>query len=203
MTSDPDRQSVYYAEALTFEETLFTDPLHTTEFMELANLLFHSPWWSSNSIPTPVIEAILGHRNEPRASYAEVYHPHSAYDEGLSYIRIAPDQIDVHTLAHEAAHVAQYHIFPIRLNPHIQSHGKEFRATYLMITSILLGYNACVSLADNFSRFIPDHSWLPYAGDLEDLAGGPGIYKQWCLARSLAALKDIKVTPTGRGPIAL
>lgn len=203
MSSDPDQQAIYYAESLTFDETLFVDQLHTDEFIELATLLFSHSWWAENSITIPSIKPTT---KRDTASHARIYHPYSAAgDDREAVLHIAPSQIDVHTLAHEAAHVAQYHLFPVRLNPHLQSHGKEFRAVYLMVVSILLGYDACVALADNFSRFIPDHSWLPYAADLESL-GGTGIYKQWCLARSLTAINDIKITTVqGRtsGPIAL
>jgi hypothetical protein len=201
MTPDPDRQAVYYAESLTFEETLFSDQLHTDEFVELAVSLFNHSWWVENSIPVPSIKPTTG---RDTASYARLYHPHSAADEREPALHIAPNQIDAHTLAHEAAHVAQYHIYPMALNPGIQSHGLHFRAVYLIVTSILLGYDACTSLADNFSRFIPDHSWLPYAKDLEGI-GGRGIYQKWCLDRSLSAINNLKVPTSGRnnGPIAL
>lgn len=199
MTPDPDRQAVYYAERLTFEETLFQDQLLTEEFINLAARLFSHPWWVERSIPVPTINPTTG---RDTSSYALLYHPHSAADEMDPALHIAPNQIDAHTLAHEAAHVAQYHIYPMALNPGIQSHGLHFRAVYLIVTSILLGYDASTALADNFSRHLPDHSWLPYAKDLEDV-GGHGIYKRWCLARSLAAINDIKVPTSERGPIAL
>lgn len=198
--SDPDKLSVYRAEEMTFEGTVFTDPLHTEEFIDLAILLFEHFWWSDNSIPTPAIKPTT---KRDSSSYARIYHsPSAAGDDREPVLHIAPNQIDVHTLAHEAAHVAQYYLFPVYLNPRLQSHGKEFRATYLIVASILLGYDAAEALAENLSRFIPDHSWRWYQEELQDY-GRVGIYQKWCLERSMAALNDLKKAFPTSGPIAL
>jgi hypothetical protein len=184
MSTDPDRQTVYYAEGLAFEGTLYTEALHTKEFTELAWRLFTHPWWARNSIPVPIILPTDGNDT---ASCAKIYHPYSIYgDDREPELHISPYDINVHTLAHEAAHVAQYHFFPLAKNPNVQDHGEEFRTTYVTIANILLGSDAAAMLSDSFSRFFPDFAWNTFLLDLDD--SGSGIYPTWRAIRSADAL---------------
>lgn len=191
MSSDPDKQAVYYAESVTFDGTLFTEPLHTNEITELAYRLFSHSWWTVNSIPVPIIKPTTGNDT---SSYARIYHPYSIYgDDRDSTIHISPHDINAHTLAHEAAHVAQYHLFPLAMNPHIRSHGPEFRAVYLTVANILLGFDVVDTLADNFTRFLSDDSLQNQSLDLD--TDTIGIYPEWRLAKTIADL--VKVLPPG------
>jgi hypothetical protein len=146
-TLDPDQQAVYYAERTVFEGTLYDEPLHTDDLMGIANRLFATDWWQRPCIPSPIIEPTS---SSDRNSYA-------SYVRGANidpYIRLAPHDINARILAHEAAHVAQFHFYN-PTNRRVESHGREFRAAYVSIAEIVLGRQAAVDLKAAFDRYIP------------------------------------------------
>lgn len=148
-SKDPDQQAVYHAEQVTFEDTLFEAPLHSDDFMRLATDLFAHDWWERNGIPVPIIAPTTG-RDTTSSAWV---HCGTNMDP---VIKIAPVQINAWTLAHEAAHVAQYHLYTPGgyAYDNIESHGREFRATYLSVAEILLGREAADALRDNFTQFV-------------------------------------------------
>lgn len=208
---DPDQQAVYYAERVTFEDTLFEAPLHSDDFMRLADRLFTHDWWERHNIPVPIIEPTT---SKDTTSYAWL---HDTKPEKDPVIRIAPMHINPWILAHEVSHVAQYHFYSLRHYGQTESHGREFRATYLSIAEIVLGQEAADTLRDNFTQFIkvrPEHApgkpgsimCVPRPKPEHDPAGC-GLYPLWRLEEQIAALQQLRpiVTSVPRlnGAIAL
>lgn len=186
--TDPDQQAVYYAERVAFENTLFAEDLHSDDFITLAEMLFASDWWERNKVPVPHIEPTT---SRDTTSYAWV-HLHDPSRDPI--IRIAPHDINVWILTHEAAHVAQYHLYPGAA----QSHGQEFRDTYLEVARIVLGDEAADNLAANFRMFIPLHG-SPYRPDFSasrpDVLG-VGLYPSWRLEKHLQNISALDLAPT-------
>lgn len=208
---DPDQQAVYYAEHVAFEDTLFETPLHSDDFMKLADRLFTHDWWERHNVPVPIIEPTTG---RDTSSYAWL---HNTRPEKDPVIRIAPMHINPWILAHEAAHVAQYHFYKLRHYGITESHGREFRATYLSVAEIVMGKEAADRLRVAFGRHVPvrpEHALgkpgsimcVPRAKPEHDPAG-LGIYPMWRLEQHQAEMKKLQqpvITP-GRinGAIAL
>lgn len=198
---DPDKQAVYFAEALVFDDTLFKDPLHTSDFLLLADRLFKSEWWVKHSIPVPVVEPT---RASDTSSYARIF----GNDSKEPLLRVSPFDVNAHTLAHEAAHVAQFYFYNPRHQLGFESHGREFRATFLVVTEILLGREAADDLRASFARHIaerPEHAagmpgsilTVPQV-NADPESNAMGIYPAWRLSKQAAAFKRATATlPTG------
>lgn len=199
---DPDQQAAYHAEMVAFEGTLFDEPLASDDFMRLADSLFSHDWWQRNRLTTPIIEPT---RWVDRSSHAMVYYEKTSKDP---IIRIAPQQINAWTLAHEAAHVAQYQLFLPTTHGEIASHGWEFRSVYLAVAKILLGQDAALSLSRNFAQFVRDGGSLPFIVPA-DSASDMGIFPAWRLAQRRAELDRLQQrmpapsVPRIKGAIAL
>lgn len=147
--ADPDQQSVYYAERLVFENTLYDELVTDSDIHALAEELFCSDWWQANKIPTPVLRH---RRREALRSVATSFHPSYGRPPEISF---CVDQINPWILAHEASHVAQHHLFNVMSNSAVKDHGPEFRDVYLSITHVFLGEQAAKDLKISFSRFTP------------------------------------------------
>ncbi len=210
---DPDQQAVYYAERVTFEDTLFEEPLHSDDFMALANRLFTHDWWERHSIPVPIIEPTT---SRDSTSYAWIHNERVGKDP---IIRIAPHDINARVLAHEAAHIAQHYFYKWDSYGPIEAHGREFRATYLSVAEIALGRGATSTLGANLTQFVkvrPEHAPgqpgsimcvprpRPEHGPI-----GLGLYPTWRLERQTAELNQLRQrlpavsTPRISGAIAL
>lgn len=145
---DPDQSAVYHAEKMVFENTLYEEVLSDADFMDLAKCLFVSEWWLRHDIPTPEIKP---RRREATNSYARSFHP----DWGAPpEMRFCLGQTNPWILAHESAHIATDHLFDSVLNPTIESHGREYRACYLLVAEILLGSDAAKRLEASFDMFV-------------------------------------------------
>lgn len=211
--SDPDQQAVYYAERVAFDGTLFADPLHSDDFMRLADRLFTHDWWVRHNLPVPIIEPTT---REDKTSYAWIHQwdPHKD-----PIIKIAPTDINAWVLSHEAAHVAVYGFYNVKTYGLHESHGREFRATYLSVAEIMLGKDAALSLRDNFDRFVavrPKHApgmpgsilCVPKPRAEHD-PSGMGIFPTWRLERQKALMDAwnarpvVSSTPRINGAIAL
>lgn len=195
-SKDPDQQAVYYAERVAFEDTLFSEPLHSDDFLRLADRLFTHDWWERYNIPVPVIEPTT---SKDRTSYAWII-CHDICNGPV--IRIAPTDINPWVLAHEAAHVAQYIFYKVGTYGPTESHGREFRATYLRVAEIVLGKEAADTLRDNFTQFItvrPEHvpgmpgsiMTIPRLRPEHDLTG-MGLFPMWRLEQQADALKQLR-----------
>lgn len=179
--NDPDRRAVYYAESLTFTDTLFDEPIHSSEFMYLAGQLFSHDWWVSNKIPVPFFEPTNGGHTSSHATVR------STRIGGESLIRMAPCDINPRVLAHEAAHIAQFHFY----NPDyvdVPGHGREFRACYLNVAEILLGRDAARALKANFDQRLRDDQqvkrdpgWILTVPDVDRALDneGVGLFPAW------------------------
>lgn len=176
--NDPDQKILYRAEADAFGDTVFEEPIHTSEFLYLAGQLFSHDWWVANKIPTPFFEP----SRDGQPSHATV---RSTRVGGESIIRMATCDITPRVLAHEAAHIAQMHFY----NPDYAdttAHGIEFRACYLNVSEILLGRDAARDLKKNFNhRFVEPTrgapGWIVTVPDVDravDLEG-VGIFPLW------------------------
>lgn len=176
-TKDPDKQAVYYSEEVTFLDTLYAEPMHSSELLYLAGCLFDHDWWVKHKIPVPTIEPTSA---KDRSSHASVGLRRNAG----SVIRLAPNDINPWVLAHEAAHVAQFHFYNPGFNPDLQNHGREFRACYVAVAEILLGVEAADELSLNFARRIPLPAspdtvlTVPYPETSLD-PEGTGIFPRW------------------------
>jgi hypothetical protein len=196
---DPDKRAVYDAEGFVFEGTLFDELVTDAAIQELADELFGSDWWQMNEIPVPELRL---RRLEASASMANTYHPNTGRPPE---IRFTHDQINPWTLAHEAAHVAQHHVYRYPANP-LEGHGPEFRRIYVDVAEILCGKQAAKALAASFAQRI---SPRPAADGLVVSAPNPdteGIFPRWRLRRQLEEMKRIQPdTPSIRinGAIAL
>lgn len=134
MTRDVDRQRVYAAENLVFEETLFVEPLGATGVVDLARLVGADPWWVRNGIPFTVSPA----RRESLHS--------SAFVAGdTARIRLSIHQEDAATLAHELAH-----LLANRHDPHA-GHGPLFRAAELDTVTLVCGTTTAARLGRCFA----------------------------------------------------
>lgn len=152
---DPDKNDVYYAERMTFVSTLFDEPMSSDDFMRLAERLFTHEWWVRSNVPVPVIEPA---KKRDKTSYAAFY-PNDIRRDPI--IRILPHDINAWVLAHEASHIAQFHFYKPGSYGKIESHGREFRATYLRIVEIVLGRDAADDLRANFDTYVrvrPKHA---------------------------------------------
>lgn len=179
--NDPDRKTVYHAESLAFGDTVFDEPVHSSEFLYLAGQLFAHDWWVSNKIPIPFFEPTNG----SDSSHATV---RSTRIGGESIIRMAACDINPRVLAHEAAHIAQSHFY----NPDfvdIPGHGREFRACYLNVAEILLGRDAASNLKANFDAKLVDPfegkrgqpGWILTVPDVDRALDneGLGLFPRW------------------------
>ena len=193
---DPDQQAVYYAERAAFENTLFQEPLHSDDFMRLADSLFTHDWWVRHKIPVPTVEPTS---SKDHTSYAWLY---SARPEKNPIIRIAPCDIHAWALAHEASHVAQFYFYNIGRYGPTEHHGREFRATYLSVAEIILGREAADTLRDNFIQFVqvrPEHApgkpgsimCVPKPRREHDPTG-MGLFPSWRLEQHAIAMDNLR-----------
>lgn len=194
-SDDPDQQAVYYAERVAFEDTLYAEPLHSDDFMRLADRLFTHDWWERHNVPIPIIEPTT---SKDSTSYAWLHYDRPEKDP---VIRIAPTDINPWTLAHEAAHVAQYHFYTPGHHGDIESHGREFRATYLSVAEIVLGREAADRLRDNFTQFVPvrpQHA-PGKPGSIMTVprpTTGTGLFPSWRLEQQRDAMMRLQQSPT-------
>lgn len=208
---DPDKQSVYYAEQVSFKGTLYQEPLHSDDFMILADRLFTHDWWERHNVPVPVIEPTT---SMDMSSYAWIYRNRVHMDP---VIRIAPHDINPHVLSHEAAHIAQYHFYKPSSYGLTEVHGREFRATYASVVEIVLGLHAATVLRASFDKFVtvrPEHApgmpgsimTVPRPKPEHDPTGA-GLFPIWRLEQQKAELDKLQpvVSSTHRlnGAIAL
>lgn len=181
---DPDQNYVYYAEQSVFESTLFSEPVSDADFKMLADRLFASQWWVRHDIPVPKVEAT---RRESSRSYARIV---SGFTTEAPAIRVALHDVTPHTLAHEAAHVAQYYFYSPLHNPDLQSHGPEFVATYIAVAGILLGVPAAERLREAFERIVPKRTdkiiTVPMPTDFDP----EGIFPKWRRERQTRHISD-------------
>jgi len=155
--SDPDRQSVYYAERTVFTDTEYDKRLSEGDFIRLFNRLFEHDWWERHNIPIPVVEPTLVEDGDS-PSYALLDTENVANDPIL---RIAEHQVNACILAHEASHLAAYHFYKQHSYGLIECHGREYRATFAAVAEIVLGVEAATKLRKAFSNFIkvrPEHA---------------------------------------------
>jgi hypothetical protein len=194
MPKDRDQQAVYYAEKVAFEGTLFAEPLHSDDFMRLADSLFTHDWWERYRIPVPTIEPT---KRRDATSYLSIYHDRPEKDP---IIRIAPTDINPWILAHEASHLAQYHFYRANSYGLIETHGREFRVTYLRVAEIVLGREAADTLRNKFSVFVPtrpEHApgmpgsimCVPKPRPEHD-PNGTGLFPLWRLERQNNIMKQ-------------
>lgn len=173
---DPDKKAVYYAEEVTFVDTLYAEPMHSSELLYLAGCLFDHDWWVQHKIPVPTIEPTSAWH---RSSHATV----RLNPNGGTVIRLAPNDINPWVLAHEAAHVAQFHFYNPDYCPDMKDHGREFRACYRNVAEILLGSAAAVELELNFARhiFTADQNTILTVPGLDPTLDpeGTGIFPRW------------------------
>lgn len=192
---DPDQQAVYYAERLVFEDTLYEEAVGDADIKALADELFGSDWWQANRIPVPT----LHHRRlEALNSCANFYTSNRPPE-----IRFCAEQINAWILAHEASHIAQYHIW----GTGTASHGVEFRSAYVTIAGILLGSTAATDLLNSFNRFLPGLEAQPNVPEAEK---PDGIYQIWRarqavdqLNRTIARQRAMDLHPSNQRPSTL
>lgn len=203
---DPDQQAVYYAERVTFVDTLYDEPMHSSELLYLAGCLFDHDWWVKHKIPVPTIEPT-------GAKYRSSHATTRLYRGGGSVIRLAPCDINPWVLAHEAAHVAQFHFYNPDYNSDMADHGQEFRACYLNVAEILLGRGAAEDLNSNFDRHIFSASdsivTVPSIDRSLD-SDGIGIFPRWRMREQATEFEGLRQriaattgTPRLNGAIAL
>lgn len=175
---DPDRKAVYLSEEVAFAGTLAEEPLQIDNLLQLADELFNHDWWQKCRLPTPEIEST---RWWEWSSYAEV-----RCNSSVSIIRLRPADYTPWFLAHEAAHIAQFNLFPEGLHPDLEGHGREFRKCALIVTEILLGRAARRELWANYERRLPDQtgsvSAVPVLDQFVD-PDGVGIFMRWRIQR--------------------
>jgi hypothetical protein len=196
MSPDPDRQAVYYAEEVALLHTIHGRPIDIKDLLHLADQLFSHDWWARYKIPVPEIEPTLSHDDSSEAvTYCNM--------TGGNVIRLAPLDISPWSLAHEAAHIAQFYLYNIERRPDLEMHGREFRACYLITTEILLGRAAATELQINFDRRIsvrPEHQpgqpgWIVTVPPLDATLDpeGVGIFPAWRteqLAKEVTTLQE-------------
>lgn len=207
---DRDKSAVYYAESVVFDNTLFDSPLHSDDFIALANSLFAHDWWERHGIPIPIIEPTT---SKDTTSYALTQCDNPHIDP---IIRIAPCHITAHTIAHEASHIAQYHFYnPSSYGP-VESHGREFRATYLSVVEIVLGEKAAHDLRVKFTEFVkvrpesapglPGSVMCVPRPKRECDPSGMGLYQMMRLRQDVEEIRKLHTaprTPRLNGAIAL
>lgn len=196
--TDPDKQAVYDAEEFVFGGTLFDELVTDADITELADELFGSDWWSKNKIPTPEIRL---RRLEAGTSMASSYHPSSGRPPTIHFTY---EQVNPWTLAHEASHIAQYHLYNYPATP-LQGHGPEFRQVYVTVAEILCGREAAQNLATSFAMRVAPR---PFSASTCSIvtANAEGIFPRWRLRKQLEQMKRIQPdTPSIRinGAIAL
>lgn len=183
---DVDKGRVYEAEDFVFQGTLFAELVTDRDITELADELFASDWWVQNKIPVPEIQL---QRLDAPASMAYAYNPVSGRPPE---IRFTYEQVNPWTLAHEAAHIAQYHLCQY---PHVpvEGHGPEFRRAYYTVTEILCGQKAAQDLGMSFATRLPPRT------PLRDPAFPPnpsrdteGIFPRWRTRKQVEALNAFK-----------
>jgi hypothetical protein len=181
---DRDKRAVYDAEEFVFQGTLFNELVTDADIQELGDELFGSDWWVKNKIPVPELSL---RRMDAAASMAATYHPSSGRAPDICFTY---QQINPWTLAHEAAHVAQHHLYQY---PHVQleGHGPEFRQVYLMVTEILCGREAAQSLAASFATRVPPR---PFSASTCSLVttDAEGIFPRWRLRKQLEEMKRLQ-----------
>lgn len=172
MRKDPDREQVYAAEEAVFESTTYATPMRSDDLLELADCLYQHDWWQMNNIPVPIIEPA---KWRDRHSKAIVHVNRTNLDP---VIRLRKEDVCPWILAHESAHVAQFH-FCRRSIEKLTSHGVEFRDSYLAVTEILFGTNAAARLRSQFNSFplVPALGVIPLATDKG--ASRYGLYGRW------------------------
>jgi hypothetical protein len=178
---DPDKQAVYDAEGSVFEDTLFDELVTDADINELADELFGSDWWQQNEIPVPELRL---RRLEASASVANTYHPSSGRRPEIRFIY---EQVNPWTLAHEAAHVAQHHLYRYPVTP-MESHGPEFRRVYLTVTEILCGCRAAQDLAAAFTLHVNPRPLTASVWTLS-IPDAEGIFPRWRLRKQLEQMK--------------
>lgn len=181
---DPDKQAVYDAEEFVFGNTLFDELVTDADIQEMADELFSSDWWIKNKIPTPLLRL---RRLEAGASMASAYMPSSGRPPEIKFTY---EQINPWTLAHEASHIAQYHLCQYPHAP-VEGHGVEFRQAYLTVTEILCGRQAAQDLATSFAMRV---SPRPFSASSCTLTSRDpeGIFPRWRLRKQLEQMKRVQ-----------
>lgn len=164
MTRDADRQRVYDAEDLVFDETLFTEPLGATGVVDLARLVNADRWWVDNGVPFTVSPA----RRESLHS--------SAFVAGdVARIRLSIHQEDAATLAHELAHLLAGR------HDGGTGHGPLFRAAQLDTVTLVCGTKTAARLGRAYADAALPWSlrcWQDPTGRFDR-----GLYGHWRVAR--------------------
>jgi hypothetical protein len=139
---DTERQKVYDAEALAWDETLFAERIGMLGVHAVAKALFDHPWWVSVAPKRPKVEAAMV---RARRGYAH---------EMTNRIRIPHVQEHVVCLTHEAAHLATWQIVGsgliLRATSQVAAHGPEFRSVYVDVAHVACGQQASERLAKRF-----------------------------------------------------
>jgi hypothetical protein len=186
---DPDQDAVYYAESLVFENTLFNELVTDADIQELADELFYSDWWTQNNLPVPLLRV---RRLEATRSIANHFPTNSGRRPEIAF---AAEQVNPWTLAHEAAHIAQYELFqsPFRT---IQSHGPEFRTAYVAVADVFCGRQAAWDLMNSFTTHLPARSNVAVHTALTSRDEDPeGIFPRWRLRQQLTEIKRFQPAP--------
>ncbi len=163
---DVGRSRVYLAEDSVFDETLYAETLGMSGVASLADHLFSDEWWVSNIDRYP---EIVPTRREANRSHA---------DDDRQRIALSLGHETAAVLGHEAAHIALSVLFP---GDDIASHGIEFRATMVDVTSLLCGPITAERLVRSYRahglEIATRHSGRP------PVRHERGIYALWRLAR--------------------
>lgn len=171
MTRDGDRARVYDAEAMVFDETLFSEPLGPAGILDLTDRFLADPWWQRNGVPFTVAPT----RRESAHSWAR---SESRTDSNVATAQIRRSQIrlslqgeDAATLAHEAAH-----LLGDRHAAH-PAHGALFRRAEVDVVAVVCGSIAAGRLDQAFADAnldLADRDWTEPTGVTDR-----GIYGRW------------------------
>lgn len=168
VTRDSDRSKVYLAEDACFVDTLFTEPLGMAGVADLAARLFADAWWVAHVGRRPTIEVT---RRDARRSYA---------DTAGQVIRFDLASENCAVLVHEAAHVATAALFTAQP---VATHGREFRAVLVDLTTLTGGRVAAARLMASFRDHrldLVDRHWPEPVPAHER-----GLYGRWRLDRTV------------------
>ena len=132
---DRGREAVYAAEEAAFGGTIHEQPRSLADLQERARTIIDGDWWrQAGGSAVDVVAA----RSTARSSNARREGQH------VAVIRLAANQHDDVTIAHELAHV---------LAGIGHGHDERFRAAHLDLVALLSGPRAASMLAEAYAAF--------------------------------------------------
>ena len=150
--ADRGREAVYAAEEAAFGGTSHAERRPLSDLQVRARALVDGEWWRRAGGP-PVV--VIAARRPARSSSARGGGPNAV-------VRLAAEQLDEMTLAHELAH---------ELAGIGHGHDARFRAAHIDVATALAGSAAAAMLADAYAAFdlpVGARPWPPPQGTAGD-----------------------------------